>query len=384
MPGLGICENPSESFGMPAWDIFSHTAMLAAFVNAKCFDNAKVLFDDMPEWDVVCCNTLMAANESYDQAKDLFDSLREWALVSYNTILKTLSRTSKACDAKSFFDSMLARDMFSWNVLLKTYTQIGYLGHAKSLFSGMKMHDTVACNTMLLLYEMHGAVEESTVLVSSMPYWDSVTWNNMLLAYTRNGHLEDAIRVYEILPSDFVSCTVMLSAYSQSGNLDKAVSLFHRFSYKDQALWNALLAAYVGNGCLEYAQAVFLRAPKLSSVSWNIMVAGNAKVGFIGEVLRLVHTMVVEGVEPEIATLLSILVGCNHGGDVYTAWKYLQCMVCDFGIAPTREVYCCVLDLLMRANYIEAARDLFYNMPFEPEAVDWKCMNRLFQAMRLV
>ncbi|XP_024542464.1 pentatricopeptide repeat-containing protein At4g02750-like [Selaginella moellendorffii] len=264
MPGLGICENPSESFGMPAWDIFSHTAMLAAFVNAKCFDNAKVLFDDMPEWDVVCCNTLMAANESYDQAKDLFDSLREWALVSYNTILKTLSRTLKACDAKSFKeqrDSMPARDMFSWNVLLITYAQSGYLGHAKSLFSGMKVHDSVACNTMLLSYVIHGVVEESTVLVSSMPCWDSVTWNNMVLAYTQKGHLEDAIR------------------------------------------------------------AVLVRAPKLSSVSWNIMVAENAKVG---EVLRLVHMMVVEGVEPENMTLLSILVGCNHGGDVYTAWKYLQ------------------------------------------------------------
>ncbi|KAF9609758.1 hypothetical protein IFM89_018206 [Coptis chinensis] len=71
-------------------------------------------------------------------------------------------------------------------------------------------------------------------------------------------------------------------------------------------------------------------------------------VGYGEEALKLFETMRSAGIKPNNVTFVGVLSACSHVGLVEEGCNYYKIMESDYGIRPTREHRCCVVDMLAR------------------------------------
>jgi pentatricopeptide repeat protein len=87
------------------------------------------------------------------------------------------------------------------------------------------------------------------------------------------------------------------------------------------------------------------------------MIDGYASHGCGQETLELFRQMTeVEGLVPDMATLLGVLSACSHSGLVEEGKCFLKRMREEFGLEPQMEHYACVTDMLGRAGRLDEAR----------------------------
>ncbi|MED6224285.1 hypothetical protein PIB30_082597 [Stylosanthes scabra] len=68
---------------------------------------------------------------------------------------------------------------------------------------------------------------------------------------------------------------------------------------------------------------------------------------------------------------MAVLSACSHAGLVDEGLRYFRLMTRFFNVAPDREIYGCLVDLLGRAGRVKEAYQLIKNMPFEPDESIW-------------
>ncbi|EFJ21188.1 hypothetical protein SELMODRAFT_417622 [Selaginella moellendorffii] len=80
-----------------------------------------------------------------------------------------------------------------------------------------------------------------------------------------------------------------------------------------------------------------------------------------------------EGVAAERASLLCVLVAVSDAGDLASGCRWFASMELDYGVAPGRIHYCCVVDLISRAGRLDEAEEVALGMPVEErgESPDW-------------
>ncbi|XP_024536187.1 pentatricopeptide repeat-containing protein At3g46790, chloroplastic-like [Selaginella moellendorffii] len=120
---------------------------------------------------------------------------------------------------------------------------------------------------------------------------------------------------------------------------------------------NPLVDFYGKCGSLVEAQQVFDEFPAGSRnlVTWNSLMAAYGNAGEVWRVLKLLETMIQHREEPDSVTFMVVLSACNHAGLVEQGQNLFEAMSSEFGIWPSIEHCCCVVDLLCRANRMEEA-----------------------------
>jgi pentatricopeptide repeat protein len=87
------------------------------------------------------------------------------------------------------------------------------------------------------------------------------------------------------------------------------------------------------------------------------MIDGYASHGCGQETLELFRQMTeVEGLVPDMVTLLGVLSACSHSGLVEEGKCFLKRMREEFGLEPQMEHCACVTDMLGRAGRLDEAR----------------------------
>ncbi|EFJ36858.1 hypothetical protein SELMODRAFT_71945, partial [Selaginella moellendorffii] len=136
----------------------------------------------------------------------------------------------------------------------------------------------------------------------------------------------------------------LLAAYAKEGQIAKCGKIFEAMDEKDIVSWSSILAAYAQSRCLLH-----------------------------GETLRVLNTMNLTH-SPDESCFVSVLLACSHAGKLEAARRSFVSMRMDFGLNPTKQHYCCVLDLCGRLGRLDEAWELIAAMPFVPDALDWKCL----------
>jgi len=148
----------------------------------------------------------------------------------------------------------------------------------------------------------------------------------------------------------------------------------------DTVVDNSLVDMYAKCGCLGDARKVFDNMLGRNVVSWSAMIIGYAMHGCGKEALQLFEQMQHSGTLPNHITFLGVLSACCHAGLVYDGWQYFNSMTRNYCIAPVMEHYCCIVDLLGRAGFLDEAQDFINRMPTKPDAAIW---GSLLSACRL-
>ncbi|TVU29466.1 hypothetical protein EJB05_21032, partial [Eragrostis curvula] len=444
-------------------DVFTANALVDMYSKMGDIDMAAVVFEKMPEADVVSWNAFISGCVIHGHDHRALELLLQMKSSDLVPNVFTLSSVLKACagagafdlgrqihgfmikadadsddyigvglvdiytkegcldDARKVFDFMPQRDLVLWNALISGFAHGGRHVEVLSLFCKMRneglaldinrttlaavLKSTASLEAISHTRQVHALAEKMGLLSDSHvlnglvdSYWkcdrlieanrvfeqrssdDIISFTSMITALSQCDHGEDAIKLFVQMlrkglePDPFVLSSLLnacasLSAFEQGKQVH--AHLIKRRFMSDVFAGNALVYTYAKCGSIEDADMAFSGLPERGVVSWSAMIGGLAQHGHGKRALELFHRMLDEGVPPNHITMTSVLSACNHAGLVDEAKRYFDSMKEMFGIERTGEHYACVIDLLGRAGKLEDAMELVNNMPFQANAAVW-------------
>ncbi|KAI9110515.1 hypothetical protein K1719_018381 [Acacia pycnantha] len=337
---------------------FLINTMLNMYVKFNLLEEAQVLFEKMPERNVVSWTTMISAysnSKLNTRALNFFIlMIREGVMPNMFTFSSVLRACERLYDVKQLHSCIikigLESDVFVRSALIDIYSKLGELQEALNVFNEMMTGDSVVWNSIIGAFAQHSDGDEALYLYKSM---------------RRAGFFSDQ----SSLTSALRACT-SLAMLELGQQVHVHVLKFDR----DLILNNALLDMYCKCGGLEDAKSIFNRMIEKDVISWSTMIAGLAQNGCSIEALNLFHHMKTSGPKPNYITIVGVLFACSHAGLVNEGLYYFHSMKDLYGIDPGREHYGCMLDLLGRAGKLDDAVKLINEMNCKLDVVMWRTL----------
>uniref|UniRef100_A0A6V7QW72 DYW domain-containing protein n=1 Tax=Ananas comosus var. bracteatus TaxID=296719 RepID=A0A6V7QW72_ANACO len=336
--------------------LFLSNSLISMYVKFGLLEDARDLFDQMPQRNVVSWTTMISALANLkekEEALRLFIRMQRDGIspnmYTFSSVLRTCNTPSTlwsihSCIIKYGLDS----DVFVRSSLIDIYSKLGDLEYGYRVFSEMVTHDLVVWNSIIGCFAQSGEGFKALELFAEMK---------------KAGFLANQGTLTSVLRA----CTGMVLL-----EMGRQVHV-HVLKYEsDLILNNALLDMYCKCGSLEDARGLFDRMLERDVISWSTMISGLAQNGRSIEALKLFESMKLLGVKPNHITILGVLFACSHAGLVEDGWYCFNSMEKLFGVEPGREHYGCMVDLLCRAGKLKEAVKFIQELKFEPDLVIWR------------
>uniref|UniRef100_A0A0E0DZG8 DYW domain-containing protein n=1 Tax=Oryza meridionalis TaxID=40149 RepID=A0A0E0DZG8_9ORYZ len=283
----------------------SLNALLAAYLAAARPDLARVLFRTSGggTLDVVSWTTMVGGLcrlGLVDDAREVFDAMPERNLVSWNSMISGYVKADRFLDALEVFDEMRA---------------LGVEGNGFVATSGL-----VACTGAGALgrgREIHRWVEQSGIEM------DAKLATAVVDMYCKCGCVDEAWRVFDSLPArGLTTWNCMIGGFAVHGRCDDALELFHQMEAAgvapdDVTLLNVLTACAhageVGEGRRYLDHIVSRHGIEPKAEHYGCMVDLFGRAGQLDEAKKVIDEM---PMDPDLAVLGALLGACKIHGDV--------------------------------------------------------------------
>ncbi|KAJ7540216.1 hypothetical protein O6H91_10G005600 [Diphasiastrum complanatum] len=271
--------------------------------------------------DVVVGSTLVdmyAKCGCTEDARELFDNMSERNVVSWTAMIAGYAQNGLGKDALALYEQMKQKgvqpDNVTFVLLLKACASLAALEQGKQLHSEIIKRgfqsDVVVGNTLVDMYAKCGSTEDARELFDNMSERDVVSWNAMIAGYAKNGLAQEALALFEQMQRegtepDEVTYVSVLSACAHSGLVDKGRYIFNSMC-KNHGVTPirehyACMVDLLGRaGCLADAEFFINKMPiQPSSVVWMTLLGAARNHGHV-EIGRRAFDRVVK-LEPENA-----------------------------------------------------------------------------------
>ncbi|KAF8379134.1 hypothetical protein HHK36_028563 [Tetracentron sinense] len=250
---------------------------LLQFLSERKLREARDLLDKMPErgsHGVVVLWTSMLSKFSrdgfVDEARSLFEIMPERNLVTFNAMLSSYVQSGRIVEACRFFEEMPERNVVSWTSMLCGLTHAGRLGDARKLFYVMPDRNVVSWNSMVVGLIRNGDLEEARRLFDIMPVRNQVSWNAMISGYAENQRMEEARILFDaMLDPNVITWTSLIAGYCRDGNVKEAFRLFRSMPDRNIVSWTAMIGGFVWNGFYEEALLLFFEMRSINDMKPN-------------------------------------------------------------------------------------------------------------------
>ncbi|XP_071698120.1 pentatricopeptide repeat-containing protein At5g42450, mitochondrial [Rutidosis leptorrhynchoides] len=358
------------------------------------FLDARNLFDELPQWDVVSVTTLisqLARENRHTEAFYVFFRMLKLeikpneytlaALTHSSTTQKNLSlgRQLHAYAIKTSFES----HVFVGSAVLDLYAKLNTIEDAQKVFNDTRDPNVVSYTALVCAYVKKERFHDAIKIFRTMPEKNVITWNAMIGGYSQTGHNEEAVNLFiEMLRENIVPTqNTFPCVFSAAGNIAavKMGKSFHAAAVKNLDkigvfVGNSLITFYSKCGCMEDSLLAFNKLNDKNIVSWNALINGYAQNGRTKEAIDIYHEMQEKGVEPNSVTLLGVLFACNHAGFVeYGYGLFNDARIKNPSLLEPAH-YGCVVDLLARSGRFLEAERFIQDLPFDPGIGFWKAL----------
>ncbi|KAJ7527987.1 hypothetical protein O6H91_16G079600 [Diphasiastrum complanatum] len=342
--------------------------------------------------DVIVGNTLVnmyAKCGCTEDARELFDNMRERNVVSWTAMIAGYAQNGFGKEALVLYEQMkqegVQPDNVTFVLLLKACASLAALEQGKQLHSEIIkcgfQSNVVVGSTLVDMYAKCGCTEDARELFDNMSERNVVSWNAMIAGYAHNGLGKDALALYEQmiqegLQPDNVTFVLLLKACASLTALEQGRQLhcdiIKRGLQSDVVVGSTLVDMYAKCGCTEDARELFDNMSERDVVSWNAMIAGYAQNGLGMDALALYEQMKQEGMQPNDVTFVLFLNACASLAALEQG-KQLHSEIIRRGLQSDVVVGNTLVDMYAKCGCTEDARELFDNMS-ERNVVSWNAM----------
>lgn len=395
---------------------------------------------------------------SLDDARKLFDKMPERNTFTWNSIITTFWKSGFVEEAVSLFGSMPQRDQCSWNVMVSGFAQCGQFDQSLECFvemhrddfvlneysfgsalsacagkmdkiMGMQIHAAVAKSRYSLdvhmgsaLVDMYGKCGEvacARKVFNGMGERNLVSWNSLITCYEQNGPPDLALHVFqkmldfgiepdEVTLASVVSACASLSAitegreihtrcmkldkfrndiilsnalvdmYAKCNRVDEARRVFDRMPHRNVVSQTSMISGYAKAASVKIARLMFKEMTERNVVSWNALIAGYTQNGDNEEALELFRLLKRESVSPTHYTFGNLLNACANLADLKLG-RQAHCHIIkhgiDFqaGLEPNIFVGNSLIDMYSKCGSVQDGSLVFKNMVVR-DWVSWNAM----------
>ncbi|TXG47647.1 hypothetical protein EZV62_026941 [Acer yangbiense] len=325
-----------------------------------------------------------------DNARKLFDEMNDRDVVSWNSMISGFVANGLAEKGLEIFIEMLNSD---FDVDLATMVTVlsgcancgagalvfGRTVHTFAMKSGFNKEITFN-NTLLDMYSKCGDLDSAVRVFEKMGKRSVVSWTSMITGYAREGVSDGAIRLFcamerEGVKPDVFAITSILHACARDGPLEigKDVHNYIKEHNMQSNLFvcNALMDMYAKCGSMEDAESVFSEMSMKDIVSWNTMIGGYSKNCFPNEALNLFVAMIQE-LEPDGITMACILPACASLAALERG-REIHGYIMRNGYSTDRHVVNAIIDMHAKCGALVLARLLFDMIP-KKDIYSWTVM----------
>ncbi|XP_051138166.1 pentatricopeptide repeat-containing protein At3g46790, chloroplastic-like [Andrographis paniculata] len=362
-------------------DVFVAAALIDMYAKCGCVADARQVFDEITERDVVLWNSMLAAYAQNRLPAECLRLCAEMAAAASPEFRPTEGTIVTAVSASA--DSMAVgrgRELhgYSWRLgfgcndkvktgLIDMYAKSGNLTAARFLFDRLTAKRLVAWNAMITGYAMHGHAHTALDLFNRMAGElrpDHITFIGVLSACNHGGLLEQGWNYFDSMVKDYgleqsvEHYTCMVDLLGRFNRLNEAYDMIINMrATPDAGVWGALLNSCKIHKNVELGEAALERLVELEpGDAGNYIMLSNiyAQSGKWEGVTRLRRSMAARDVKKSV--------GCS--------WIEVRTEIHAFVSGDTThlmsdEIYAelrSLGDLLARAGYVPNTSPVFYDV----------------------
>ncbi|KMZ59197.1 Pentatricopeptide repeat-containing protein [Zostera marina] len=335
-------------------DVFFHTSVLNMYAKCRSMDDAKKVFDEMADRNVVAWTAMITGYSQNDRPREALD-----------LFVKMMSSKNGG----------VLPDRFTFGSVLKAAggdecETAGKQIHGLSMKCGW-CSDVYVGSSLLDMYAKCGKMKEAGLVFHGLQCKNEVTWNALIDGFRRVGKVEIAMEMFrEMQRENAVTATqftysIVFGTCAGVGSLEQG-KLVHAHMIKNSYditvfVGNCLLDMYAKSGSIDDAKKVFRRLDKLDVVSWNSMLNAYAQHGD-GKAAVALFTFMKP--KPDLITFLCVLSACSHSGLVKEGKEVFRLMKTKHRLLPDARHYVTMVDLLGRGGLLQEALSFIKSTEF--------------------
>ncbi|KAJ7530323.1 hypothetical protein O6H91_15G089400 [Diphasiastrum complanatum] len=328
-------------------DLIIQNALVNMYSKCGLFDEAHMIFDKMPNRNVVSWTSMIAAYASHANARSALQLFRKMQLegikpdrVTYVTMLDTCSSPEFLPEGQIVHalvsDCRLESDLLVGNALVNMYGKCGLPEGARDVFRNMIKKDVISWTTMIAAYVQNGRCDGAHLVFEQMlqdgvkP--NKVTFVSIFSACITPAYLSKGKRIHNLFVNsgyelDAVVGTALVDMYGKCGSLQDAHAVFKNIDERDLVSWNAIMTAYAQHGhcrmALQLLGEMQQEGLQPDEVSFSIILEACADRVSLAEG-KLLHTFVNQkGLEQDVplaATLVYMYYKCGSLHDAFSTF----------------------------------------------------------------
>ncbi|KAK6919251.1 Pentatricopeptide repeat [Dillenia turbinata] len=256
-------------------------ALLGLYAHCGSLDEVFMLFEKMPQRNIVSWNSLISSFVSEDQLFESLELFRRMQLekmgftwVTFTTILSVCSRITAFRSGKEIHAQIVKSatkpDVLVLNSIMDMYAKCGEMELCRKVFDAMQTRDLTSWNTILTGYAVNGSISEAMELLDEMIESgfeaDGVTFIALLSGCSHTGLIEDGQKLFHRMENDFgLSPTVehyacLVDLLGRAGRIEDALEVVKNMPMEPSgSIWGSLLNSCKLHGNVSLADFVAVR-----------------------------------------------------------------------------------------------------------------------------
>ncbi|XP_027344338.1 pentatricopeptide repeat-containing protein At5g27110 [Abrus precatorius] len=342
-------------------DIVVGSSLVGMYAKCNAFEYAIQMFNEMPEKDVACWNTVISCyyqSGKFKEALQYFGVMRRSGFEPDSvTITTAISSCARLLD-------------------LDRGTEI----HKELINRGFLL-DSFVSSSLVDMYGKCGHLEMAIEVFEQIPKKTVVAWNSMISGYGLKGDSISCIQLFKRMHNEgvkptFITLSSLIMVCSRSARVLEG-KFVHGYIIRNRIQSDvyincSLMDLYFKCGKVALAENIFKLIPKPKVVSWNVMISGYVAEGKCFEALSLFSEMRKSYVEPDAVTFTSVLAACSQLAALEKG-KEIHNLIIERNLDSTEVVMGALLDMYSKCGAVYKAFDVFKCLP-ERDLVSWTSM----------
>ncbi|XP_017983461.1 PREDICTED: pentatricopeptide repeat-containing protein At4g21065 [Theobroma cacao] len=306
------------------------------------------------------------------EARDLFDSMPERTLISWTILMSGYAKHGPTKEAMALFKEMLSGDQtvrpdsYVYAVVLRSCGEIRELGfgkgvHGQVLKKGEAFLDGFLENSLVNMYSSCAVLEDAVLIFDGIEKPGLVAWSSMLSAYVKNGFGKEGLNVFldmvfKGIELDAFVFSMVMKACSNLEDLNMGIQIHGLMVKKGFGrggclfLDNSLMDFYAKCKNLKGFRRVFDQMYEKDLVSWNTLIMGYVHSFHYLEALRSFRLLMDEVCYCDDFTITSILKAISSLHDMDYG-RQVHGYIVRTGLVLNNYAMCSLLDM-----YIECIK----------------------------